>query len=161
MPVDVVDDGELLSAIEPESTDFIIANHFLEHCEDPIGTITTHLGKLRPGGVLFYAVPDKRYTFDFRRSPTPLSHVIADHKDGGQGSRRAHYLEWVRLVYPEDEGPPEEQTAIATAADLDAARYSIHFHVWTQADLLELMLHCRTLLGSFELEAVRRWGWRT
>ena len=144
--------------IEPESTDFIIANHFLEHCEDPIGTITTHLGKLRPGGVLFHAVPDKRYTFDFRRAPTPLSHVIGDHEDGGQGSRRGHYLEWVRLVYPEDEGPPGEQTAIATAADLNAARYSIHFHVWTQSDLLELMLHCRILLGSFEIEAVRRSG---
>ena len=84
-PVDVVDDGETLSMIEPESVDFIVANHFLEHCEDPIRTITTHLGKLRPGGVLFYAVPDKRYTFDFRRPRTPLSHLIADHEDGGRG----------------------------------------------------------------------------
>lgn len=64
-PVDVVDDGERLSAIAAESVDFIVANHFLEHCEDPIQTIETHLGKLRPGGILFYAVPDKRYTFDF------------------------------------------------------------------------------------------------
>ena len=40
----------------------------------------------------------------------------------------------------------------------NAARYSIHFHVWTQSDLLELMLHCRILLGSFEIEAVRRSG---
>ena len=66
-PVDVIDNGELLSTIPESSQDFIIANHFLEHCEDPIRTIETHLGKLRPGGVLFYAVPDKRYTFDSRR----------------------------------------------------------------------------------------------
>jgi hypothetical protein len=51
--VDVVDDGELLSTIPAESVDFIIANHFLEHCEDPIRTIGTHLGKLRADGVLF------------------------------------------------------------------------------------------------------------
>ena len=63
-PVDVIDNGELLSTIPAASQDFIVANHFLEHCEDPIRTIETHLGKLRPGGVLFYAVPDKRYTFD-------------------------------------------------------------------------------------------------
>lgn len=158
VPVDVVDNGEVLSTIESESLDFIVANHFLEHCEDPIGTITSHLAKLRAGGVLFYAVPDKRYTFDFRRPPTPLSHVIADHEDGGERSRRDHYLDWVRLVYPGDQGPPDEESAIAHAAHLDATSYSIHFHVWTQGDLLELMLHCRTQLGSFEIEAFRRHG---
>ena len=62
------------------------------------------------------------------------------------------------LVYPADEGPPDEQTTAADAAHLDATRYSIHFHVWTQADLLELMLHCQTWLGSFDIEAVRRSG---
>lgn len=158
VPVDVVDDGEQLSTIDAESVDFIIANHFLEHCEDPIGTIATHLSKLSPGGALFYAVPDKRYTFDFRRPSTPLEHVLADHEDSGRRSRGDHYLEWARLVYPEDEGPPDEQTARAHAANLDATRYSIHFHVWTQADLLELMLACHARLGQFDIEAVRRFG---
>ncbi len=156
-PVDVVDDGETLSTIEPESVDFIAANHFLEHCEDPIRTITNHLGKLRPGGVLFYAVPDKRYTFDFRRPRTPLSHLIADHEDGGQRSRSEHYLDWIRLVHPEGESP-DHQTAYQLAADLEARGYSIHFHVWTQADLLALLLYCHEELGSFEIEAVRRVG---
>jgi predicted SAM-dependent methyltransferase len=36
---DIIDDGEKLSRIEDASQDFIIANHFLEHCEDPIGTV--------------------------------------------------------------------------------------------------------------------------
>lgn len=36
--------------------------------------------------------------------------------------------------------------------------YSIHFHVWTQADLLELFMHCRDRFETFELEAVRRSG---
>jgi len=156
-PVDVVDDGERLSTIGPESVDFIVANHFLEHCEDPIGTITTHLGKLRPGGLLFYAVPDKRYTFDFRRPRTTLSHLIADHENGGEGSRHEHYLEWVRLVHPEGDAPSED-AAPELAARVEAIGYSIHFHVWTQADLLELMLYCQEQLGSLEIEAVRRVG---
>ncbi|MGP0035544.1 MAG: hypothetical protein ACLP4R_13330, partial [Solirubrobacteraceae bacterium] len=99
-----------------------------------------------------------RYTFDFRRPRTPLSHLIADHEDGGHGSRREHYLEWARLVYPDDDGPPHEQTARAQAAAIVATSYSIHFHVWTQADLLELMLDCHERLGSFDIEAVRRVG---
>lgn len=51
--VDVIDDGERLTTIPDESQDFIVANGFLEHCEDPIGTIATHLRKVKPGGVLF------------------------------------------------------------------------------------------------------------
>jgi SAM-dependent methyltransferase len=153
-PVEVVDDGERLPTIAPESVDFIIANHFLEHCEDPIRTIETHLGKLRPGGILFYAVPDKRYTFDFRRPRTPLSHVIADYENGPTGSRQAHYLEWARLVYEGSEAPDDE-AARDRAAQLESEGYSIHFHVWTQADLMEVMVHCHERLGTFEVVAVR------
>jgi len=116
---EVLDDGESLSTIEPASQDFIVANHFLEHCEDPIGTIHNHLGKLRPGGVLFYAVPDKRYTFDYPRDVTPLEHMIADYEHGPAASRSAPFDDWARLVeYKINETP--EQT-IARARDLERA----------------------------------------
>ncbi len=153
-PVDVVDDGELLTTIEDESVDFIVANHFLEHCEDPIRTIETHLGKLKPGGVLFYAVPDKRYTFDFRRPRTPLSHLIEDHEKGPEGSRAGHYQEWARLVY--DGKAPGDEAALQLAQQLERDAYSIHFHVWTQADLVAFVLHCQECLANFEIEAIRR-----
>ena len=110
-------------------------------------------GSCGPGGVLFYAVPDKRYTFDFRRPRTPLSHVIADHDNGPESSRREHYLEWVRLVY--EGSPPDEPEALRQAQRLEDEGYSIHFHVWTQADLVAMMLHCHERLASFEIEAVR------
>ena len=64
----------------------------------------------------------------------------------------------MRLVYPEDGEPPDEHAARAHAAELEATGYSIHFHVWTQPDLLELMLHCQERLEAFEIEAVRRVG---
>jgi hypothetical protein len=47
---------------------------------------------------------------------------------------------------------------VAHATHLDATCDSIHCHVWTQVGLLELPLHCRTRLGSFEIEAVWRSG---
>jgi SAM-dependent methyltransferase len=151
-PVDVVDDGERLTTVPAESQDFIIANHFLEHCEDPIGTISSHLSKLKPGGVLFYAVPDKRYTFDFRRPNTPLEHMISDHEQGPERSRSEHYDEWVRLV-GQDTGPEAEDRA----RELEAASYSIHMHVWTQAEFLEFLLHCqRRFANAFEIEAFAR-----
>ncbi len=156
-PVDVIDDGEALTTVAPESQDFVVANHFLEHCEDPIGTIETHLGKLKPGGVLFYAVPDKRYTFDFRRPVVTLEHMVADHEEGPEDSRRVHYEEWSRLVLVEENEP--EERALSRARELEDARYSIHMHAWTQAEFLAMVLDCRSRFGqAFDIEAAARQG---
>lgn len=154
-PVDVIDDGERLTTIPDGSQDFIVANGFLEHCEDPIGTLQTHLGKIKPGGVLFYAVPDKRYTFDWRRPLTPLDHMILDHEEGPERSRSQHYEEWTRLVPDEIES---EEWVARTARELEESRYSIHTHVWTQAEFLKLVLYCRERFEqAFDIEAcVRR-----
>jgi SAM-dependent methyltransferase len=146
VPIDLVDDGERLTTVPDESQDFIIANHFLEHCEDPIGAIGIHLRKLKPGGILFYAVPDKRYTIDYRRPLTPLEHMVSDHEQGTGRSRGEHYEEWERLV-----------DGSRSATDLQAAGYSIHMHVWTEAEFLELLLYCRRRFDySFEIEAFAR-----
>ena len=163
-PVDIVDDGEKLATIADESEDFIVANHMLEHTEDPVGTILTHLSKLRPGGVLFYAVPDKRFTFDFRRPVTPIEHMFADHKDGPERSRAEHFREWSRLVI--DQEPPADTTersemerVEARAQQLEGQGYSIHMHVWTQAEFLRLILALRDHVNaSFDLEAAARVG---
>ena len=160
--VDIVDDGELLTTIPDGSQAYIIANHFLEHCEDPIGTIGTHLSKLQPGGVLFYAVPDKRFTFDFRRPLTPLQHMIEDHELGPERSRRRHYEEWTLLTpdQPAAEGRPEfERWAAERAQKLEAEAASIHMHVWTQAGFLQLILHCRERSEEgFDIEAAVQIG---
>jgi hypothetical protein len=156
-PVDVIDNGELLSTIEEDSQDFIVANHFLEHCEDPIRAIATHLGKLKSGGVLFYAVPDKRYTFDFRRPVTPVEHMIDDHEQGPARSRSSHYDEWAKLVVVDETESPQETAA--RARSLEAAQYSIHTHVWSQAEFLRLILHCRERFDeAFDIEAAARQG---
>lgn len=162
--VDVVDDGETLATIAAESQDFIVANHFLEHCENPIGTIETHLGKLKPGGVLFYAVPDKRFTFDFRRPVTPLEEMVADYDEGPERSRAAHYDEWSRLVTGEvssavgsGEQAASEEWVQKKARELEAAEYSIHMHVWTQAEFLQLILACRERFDdAFDIEAAAK-----
>src|SRR4028119_2450886 len=41
--VDIIDDGERLATIPNSSQDFVIANHMLEHCMNPIQTLQTFL----------------------------------------------------------------------------------------------------------------------
>jgi SAM-dependent methyltransferase len=128
--VDVVDDGQTLVKFDDASLDFVIASHFLEHCEDPIGALKAHLRVLRPGGILLLAVPDRRHGVDRGREPTSMEHVLADHEQGPLRSRAEHYLDWVRLV-DLPLGNVEAGQVEGRAHELENRGYSIHFHCWT------------------------------
>jgi SAM-dependent methyltransferase len=148
--VDVIDDGERLGSQPDSSVDFIIANHFIEHTEDPIGTLANHLRVLRPGGILYLAVPDRHRTFDADRPATTLEHVVNDHLHGAQCSRLTHLEEWARLV----EKVPDATVAERVAA-LDEQRYSIHYHVWSAPEFRSLLHHARDEQGlPFSLEVL-------
>ena len=84
-----------------------------------------------------------------------LDHMIADYEHGPEASRSAHFDDWARLVeYKINETP--EQT-LARARDLERAGHSIHMHVWTQAEFLQLILAARHRFDdAFEIEAAVR-----
>lgn len=150
--VDIIDDGEQLGTLPDASQDFIIANHFLEHTENPIATLENHLRVLRPGGHMYLAIPLKDATFDVKRPITPLEHLLGDYRDGPAATREQHYEEWARLV--EDVDPDDLQ---ATVADLLARDYSIHFHVWDQAAFVAFIRHLESDLGlPFRLRRAQR-----
>jgi predicted SAM-dependent methyltransferase len=139
VPVDVLDDGEKLSTVQPSSQDFVVANHFLEHCENPIETLGNLLRVLKRDGILYMAVPDKRYTFDIDRPVTAFEHIVRDYREGPAWSREGHFREWVRLV----EHVQDEEKAAVRMKELLAMSYSIHYHVWTQGELLDLVASLR------------------
>jgi SAM-dependent methyltransferase len=146
--VDILDDGERLATVADSSLDFVVANHFLEHTQDPVRTLLNVFRVLRPGGVLYLAVPDKRYTFDIDRPVTPFDHLLRDFDEGPQASRRDHFEEWARLV----EKVPEDQVS-SRGEQLMEQDYSIHYHVWTQREALELLTDARKCLDlDFDIE---------
>ncbi len=151
VPVDILEDGATLCSIEPGSQDFIIANHFLEHVQEPIGTIRRHLELLAPGGILYLGVPDRRLTFDRERPLTTLDHLYRDHQEGPAWSFRDHLREWVALVEHKS-GPQSE----ARLEELEAEGYpSIHYHVWEQDSLAAMLIDIRRRLElPFEIEAI-------
>ena len=139
---DVVDDGEHLSTVPDARYDFIVANHFLEHTENPFATLGNFVRVLRPGGHIFMAVPDKRWTFDHARPRTTLDHLLRDYREGPEVSRRAHYDEWLRII----DGLQGEQLAERTEAFV-RDRVNIHFHVWTIADMSEMFHAAKRAVG--------------
>jgi len=132
--VDAVADAERLTPIADGSVDFVIAAHVLEHLEDPVLALHNLARVTRPGGHVLIVLPDRRFTFDFRRPPTPLDHVLADHAEGPQRSRAQHRLEWARDI----EGLQGE-TARRRADEFAAQDARHHFHVWELGGFLELL----------------------
>ena len=130
--IDVVDDGEKLTKFKNNSLDFIIANHFMEHCLDPIGTIINMYKKLKKDGVLFFAIPDKRYTFDKKRPLTTYEHLLKEHTDTKKTFLREHTEEYVKL------GESYKGDVAKRAQELIESGYRVHYHVWTTPQMIEL-----------------------
>jgi SAM-dependent methyltransferase len=139
--VDIVDDGETLSTMDAGSQDFVISNHFLEHCHDPLGALVSHARVLRTGGVLYCAIPDCRRTFDSERERTSFEHLWRDHREGTDWSRQGHFQEWSAKVNHRTGAEHEAWWRM-----LDALDYSIHFHVWAPWDMLDFLAQARRRL---------------
>ncbi|MDX8459208.1 methyltransferase domain-containing protein [Mesorhizobium humile] len=58
----------------PNTIDYIVALHMLEHVEDPVGTINHWLDIVKPGGGIGIIVPDWRFTWDSRNDRAPFGH---------------------------------------------------------------------------------------
>jgi SAM-dependent methyltransferase len=135
---DLIDDGEALNTVAGRSLDFVIANHFFEHSQNPIQTLRNFLRVLKPTGVLFLAVPDKRYTFDSERPSTAFSTLEETYRTGERRDRTALFAEWARFV--EQTG---EADVPAKARQLMEETYSIHYNVWNVDELLSFVIAAR------------------
>ncbi|MBE9144028.1 methyltransferase domain-containing protein [Planktothrix mougeotii] len=143
VPVDIIDDGEFLGTLEDETQDFVIANHFIEHCQNPILTIQNLLRVIRKEGILYLAVPEKQYCFDRDRPVTAIEHLLKDYYEGPEWSRQYHYEEWVELVEKEK----DETKAQWMVKQLMKQDLSIHFHVWTGKDFIDFLMTLKKQLN--------------
>ena len=143
-PVSVLGSAEDLSAFPDASLDFVIANHLLEHLEDPIRGLREFARVLRRDGVLYLALPDPRVSFDRGRQLTSVDHLVDDYRRGTRANRAAHYLDWATNV----DKDPEPSARAARLMEMD---YSIHFHVWQPDTFVEFLVAARKEAG-LELE---------
>lgn len=142
--VSVVGDAQDLSAFENSSLDFVIANHLLEHLEYPADGLLEFQRVLRPGGLVYLALPDKRVTFDKKRALTTTDHLLDEQRRRSAPQHRwDHFLDWAVNV----DGKAPGEDADEWARDLMAREYSIHFHVWRPETFLEFLFAARSQAG--------------
>lgn len=156
---DLLADGFELGCIAAASQDFVIANHVLEHAADALGTLANWLRVLRPGGILFVAVPRGERCFDRGRAVTPVAHFLDDSRLSAAGMHeamrernRAHVEEHLAISAPalaREQGVPwappqgvERERLVERLLGRDAGQ--IHHHVFTQDSFTALL----ALLGE-------------
>lgn len=131
---DFLDDAEKLGTLDSESFDFVVAAHIIEHTKNPLETFKNWLRVLKPGGLIYLIVPDKRYTFDKSRARTSLEHMILDYREPSDERDFIHFLDFAKKV-----GGKTGESAVKEAQDLVERDYSIHYHVFTPDDMTGLL----------------------
>jgi predicted SAM-dependent methyltransferase len=136
------------------SVDFLIASRVLEHLPLPLLALRSWYEALAPEGVLLLKVPDKRYTFDVHRERTPLAHLINEHNSPERFDNRAHYDDWVENVGGQNSSAPGFEQTVRHLMD---QKHSIHFHVWIDDDVREI-INFTQKTWHLEWDAAVFWG---
>jgi SAM-dependent methyltransferase len=131
---DIIDDGATLATVPDGTYDYVIAAHVIEHLSNPIAALENWCRVLKPGGLIYLIVPDKRGTFDRRRVRTTLEHLILDYRQPSTERDYEHFLDYAVHVHR-----ATADDALAEADRLRASDYSIHFHVFLPADIVALV----------------------
>lgn len=93
----VLCDGSDISSVANGSYDFVLSSHNLEHFANPIKALKEWERIVRPGGKLVLVLPHYTKTFDHRRTPTPVSHMVDDFNRDLQESDLEHVPEILAL----------------------------------------------------------------
>jgi SAM-dependent methyltransferase len=86
-----------LHGIADAAYDFVLSSHHLEHVANPLRALAEFRRVCRPGGAMVIVLPDHRYTFDHRRKPTPIAHIVEDFRNATDERDLTHLEENLEL----------------------------------------------------------------
>jgi len=140
---DIVADAARIP-VEDGRFDFLLSAHCLEHSQNTIRTLNEWGRVLRPGGILFLILPHADRTFDRHRAKTTLAHHIDDFETLTDAWDRSHVEEitagWSIDLTDEDAAQyRREWGADVWDWDFRFKNDVIHFHVWTQDEMVRLL----------------------
>jgi SAM-dependent methyltransferase len=141
-------DAQTFAGIPDQAYDFSLSAHVLEHLVNPLGAIEAALRVVRPGGIVMFAIPDKRHTWDNPRPVTPLKHLISDYVTGGEDTRIDGCLEHIRYLHPQWAPPIPEEQHQEEATRLANAKFDTHYHTWTSDTFIEMIEWVEGNLGG-------------
>lgn len=74
-------EGSELAGISDNSYDFLLSSHNLEHIANPLKALKNWQRVVKPRGYLVVVLPHYARTFDHRRVPTTIEHMLEDFRN--------------------------------------------------------------------------------
>ncbi len=146
--------------------DYVIASHVLEHVANPVAALVECHRVVRPGGLLYLVVPDRRATWEHARDLTPVPHLLDDFLRGTTACDATHIDEFVFQAdwsrYEPQTAPeeaPARQAALARGMHEAVARgedINIHFHTFEPPSFRALL---ETLAAPPAAPGLPRFAW--
>ncbi|RLJ63665.1 methyltransferase domain-containing protein [Sulfurisoma sediminicola] len=127
--VHLVAPGSRYPFIDDNAFDFVVSSHVLEHTCNPPRQIEEWLRIVRPGGIVYMIVPDKRFCFDRRREVTPLEHFVDEFESDAASITMDHYRDYI--VNTNGEDGLVRDTSDAHIESCWRQQGSIHAHTFT------------------------------
>ncbi len=116
--------------VNDEAYDCLISSHSLEHIANPMKALLEWRRVLREGGLLLLILPNRRYTFDWRRPVTSLEHLREDFQRDTPESDLFHLGE-VLALHDLSRDPPAGTPEQFKERCLKNAEFrAIHHHVF-------------------------------
>jgi SAM-dependent methyltransferase len=144
--VDFLADARALPLAD-HTLDYLCSSHVLEHLADPIAALHEWHRVLRPGGLLYLVVPDRRFTFDEPRALTSIEHLLRDFREGATTAANLPHVDefvfhtdWSRLhpaiTRSEECAHQRDMVRERYLRDLEEGKsIDIHYHTFTPESL--------------------------
>jgi SAM-dependent methyltransferase len=121
-----------LLGIKNSSYDFILASHTLEHTTNPIKALKEWIRVVKPGAPMIVILPHYRYTFDHRRQPTPVSHMLEDYERDIGEQDETHLNEILDLHDLSRDPPAGTPQQFRARSLLNIENRCLHHHVFDE-----------------------------
>lgn len=129
--------------------DYVVSSHVLEHVANPVEALLEWYRVLRPGGIIYLIVPDRRFTWDRPRALTTVEHMLEDYALKTSPVDATHIADMVYNVDWQTYSPSTPKERVSDAQKELYALYAngvrggveinIHFHVFEPSNTIELI----------------------
>lgn len=130
-------EGSDLAGISDNSYDFLLSSHNLEHIANPLKALKEWMRVVKPRGHLVVVLPHYARTFDHRRVPTTIDHMVEDFYNGVGEDDLTHVEETFAAHRLNDESQSDEELRVLLLSNYKYR--TLHHHVFDEVNSKALM----------------------
>lgn len=135
----IICEAASLEHIRDGEYDFLITSNVIEHLANPLKALLEWKRVIKSGGVMVIVFPNKDLTFDHKRQPTTIDHVINDFKNNVDERDLSHLMEIIALhdITLDPEAGTFKDFVIRSLKNYEYR--CLHHHVFTLSSLTKLL----------------------